>query len=319
MCMQCVFLSQFCVFSGFIFLLKFYYGSERSPGVQQECLNQLMMMCIAHNNNIFRLIAMRNSYERTVWSFSRIQGIVENEYRHFNDRKWLESYRVPKTIFSQLCTFFNSLCGKTTQMRKPVPVQVITSMVLKRLGKGLDYREIGDKFGVGASTANEKVNDAMLFLIKIKLHTISRLQERRNLAAIIGGSLEKWNLPQCLGAIDGTHIPIKAPEHCHTDYFNRKCFHSIIVQAVCDSECRFTDVFAGWPGRAHDARVFNVSIIGGMVTNETLVPEEQELSKIINGKVIEPFLIGDPAYPLSKHLMKDYPGSNLSPEKEYFN
>ncbi|CAB4019453.1 Hypothetical predicted protein [Paramuricea clavata] len=56
-----------------------------------------------------------------------------------------------------------------------------------------------------------------------------------------------------------------------------------------------------------------------MVTNGTLVPEEQELSIIINGKVIEPFLIGDPAYLLSKHLMKDYPGSNLSPEKEYFN
>ena len=204
-------------------------------------------------------------------------------------------------------------------MRKPVPVQVITAMVLKRLGKGLDCREIGDKFGIGASTANEKVNDAILFLIKNKLYTVSRLHERRNLAAIINGFLERWNLPQCLGAIDGTHIPIKAPEHFHTDYFNRKCFHSIILQAVCDSECRFTDVFAGWPGRAHDARVFSESTIGAMVANETLVPEDQELAKVINETRIEPFLIGDPAYPLSKHLMKDYPGSNLSPEKEYFN
>ena len=156
--------------------------------------------------------------------------------------------RVPNTIFSQLCTFFNSLCGKNTQMQKPVPVQVITEMVLKQLGKGLDYREIGDKFGVGVSTANEKVNDALLFLIN-KLHTISRLQEGRNLAAIINGFLEKWNLPQCLGAIDGTHIPIKAPGHCHTHYFNRKCFHSIIVQAVCDSECCFTGVFKCWMAR----------------------------------------------------------------------
>ena len=112
-------------------------------------------------------------------------------------------------------------------MRKPVPVQVITAMVLKRLGKGLDYREIGDKFGICASTANEKVNDAMLFLIKNKLYTISRLQEGRNLAAIINGFWERWDLLQCAGAIDGTHIPIKAPEHCHTDYFNRK-----YVQAV---------------------------------------------------------------------------------------
>ena len=91
------------------------------------------------------------------------------------------------------------------------------------------------------------------------------------------------------------------------------------MQAACDSECRFTDVFAGWPGRAHDARVSSVSKIGGMITNGTLEPQDQELSKVINGKRIEPFLFGDPAYPLSKHLMKDYPGSNISPEKEYFN
>ena len=61
---------------------------------------------------------------------------------------------------------------------------------------------------------------------------------------------------------------------------------------------------AGWPGRARDAKVFSVSKIGTEVTNRTLVPEDQELSKTINGKQVEPFLIGDPAYTLSKHLMK---------------
>ena len=33
-----------------------------------------------------------------------------------------------------------------------------TERVHKQLGKGLDYGEIGDKFGAGASTAGEKVN-----------------------------------------------------------------------------------------------------------------------------------------------------------------
>ena len=33
-----------------------------------------------------------------------------------------------------------------------------TKNVHKQLGKGIDYREIGDKFGVSASTACETVN-----------------------------------------------------------------------------------------------------------------------------------------------------------------
>ena len=35
-----------------------------------------------------------------------------------------------------------------------------TKHVHKQLGKSIDYREIGDKFGVGASTACKKVNTA---------------------------------------------------------------------------------------------------------------------------------------------------------------
>ena len=33
-------------------------------------------------------------------------------------------------------------------------------LCLKQLGKGINYREVGDKFAVGASTGREKVNSA---------------------------------------------------------------------------------------------------------------------------------------------------------------
>lgn len=91
------------------------------------------------------------------------------------------------------------------------------------------------------------------------------------------------------------------------------------MQGICDSECRFTDVFAGWPGRSHDARVFSRSTIGNRVLNSTLVPGQNTLARTINGQAIEPFLIGDPAYPLCKQLLKDYSGVNLTQEQEYFN
>lgn len=48
-----------------------------------------------------------------------------------------------------------------------------------------------------------------------------------------------------LGAIDGTHIAINAPEDNQKDYLNRKMSQSVILQAVCNSRGLFTDCFAG--------------------------------------------------------------------------
>ena len=40
-------------------------------------------------------------------------------------------------------------------------------------------------------------------------------------------------LPNVIGCIDGTHIPITAPALDEGDYVNRKSFHSINIQ-ICD-------------------------------------------------------------------------------------
>ncbi|KAL7388352.1 hypothetical protein ABVT39_012252 [Epinephelus coioides] len=44
------------------------------------------------------------------------------------------------------------------------------------------------------------------------------------------------------------------------DYFNRKVFHSIQFQAICDHKGRFLDVVVGFPGCVHDARVLRSSL-----------------------------------------------------------
>ena len=45
-------------------------------------------------------------------------------------------------------------------------------------------------------------------------------------------------IPQCAGAIDGTHIHVMPPSEHQADYFNRKGFHFINLQAVCDHRLR---------------------------------------------------------------------------------
>ena len=54
---------------------------------------------------------------------------------------------------------------------------------------------------------------------------------------------EKKGFPGVIGAVDGTHIPIKAPKHNHEQYINRKGFFSIQLQVICDPDLFITDVF----------------------------------------------------------------------------
>ena len=48
-----------------------------------------------------------------------------------------------------------------------------------------------------------------------------------------------WGFPQVAGAIDGTHIPILKPQESSSDYYNRKGFYSILMQAVVSSSGYF--------------------------------------------------------------------------------
>ena len=68
----------------------------------------------------------------------------------------------------------------------------------------------------------------------------------------IDGFKNKHGFPQCVRAIDGTHIPIISPKECPADY-NCNGYRSIILQGTVDHQACFVDVYVGWPGRVHDA------------------------------------------------------------------
>jgi hypothetical protein len=61
----------------------------------------------------------------------------------------------------------------------------------------------------------------------------------------------------CIGAIDGTHIPVVVPEDKFMEHLCHKGKTTQNVMAACDFDMFFTFVLAGWPGSVHDMRVFD--------------------------------------------------------------
>uniref|UniRef100_A0A3Q7G404 DDE Tnp4 domain-containing protein n=1 Tax=Solanum lycopersicum TaxID=4081 RepID=A0A3Q7G404_SOLLC len=63
----------------------------------------------------------------------------------------------------------------------------------------------------------------------------------------------KW-FEGCLGALDGTYIPIRVPIQHKPRYRTRKGEIATNVLGVCDRNLNFTYVLPGWEGSAADGR-----------------------------------------------------------------
>ena len=92
-------------------------------------------------------------------------------------------------------------------------------------------------------------------------------------------------------AIYGSHIPIKAPQQFPMDYYNRKGFYSIVLQAVIDSSGKFIDIFVGYPGSTHDSRIFHNSPLYYMFNYSLLVISTNA------------YILGDADYPCQNWIL----------------
>lgn len=120
---------------------------------------------------------------------------------------------------------------------------------------------------------------------------------------------EICNIPNVIGVIDGTYIPIKAPKVDAETYINRKCFYAITLQEICDASMKFIDCFAGYPSSVSDVRIFrNSDIYIDIISNtKRYFPEDE-------------FLLGDKAYPVLKWLIPPYiDRGNLNAVNRRFN
>lgn len=143
---------------------------------------------------------------------------------------------------------------------------------------------------------------------------------RRRLELVAKDFLDKWNFPNCCGALDGKHCRIQCPSNSGSLFYNYKQFFSIVLLALVDANCKFIYVDIGSYGKEGDSGIFSKSELGKQIENGIFpFPDDATLP---GSNIFFPhFLIGDGGFKLLPRLMKPYPNaqSEIDAEKRQYN
>ncbi|XP_054825978.1 uncharacterized protein LOC129323464 [Eublepharis macularius] len=188
-----------------------------------------------------------------------------------------------------------------TKFRDPITVEKWVAVAIWCLTTSSCYRQAKDQFGIGVSTAGTAFLE-VCYALEAEL-----LSKTVCLGTAVGTVMDGFSalgFPHCIGAIDGTHIPICAPGGSLEQYGNRKKFSSILLQGTVDHRGRFIDTEIGWNSKNHDAFVFRNSTICAAMDAGTFVPGNPCLH--LDSVTVPPIVISDGAYPIRRWLVKPY-------------
>ncbi|XP_071634449.1 uncharacterized protein [Temnothorax longispinosus] len=190
---------------------------------------------------------------------ARCQNFVELVVPRFTFKQFQENFRMSAPAFERLLTVIAPLLENRTGTGRPTTkIEKQLLAVVWLLATPDCFRSIGMKFDMSKSTLHSCFRRVIVALVSIS-HRLITWPTGEKLERTVQKFTDIAGMAGVIGAIDGCYVPIDAPQVDAQYYRTRKCEYAITLQAVCDPELRFTDVFAGYPGSVGDLRVFRNS------------------------------------------------------------
>ncbi|KAJ7344637.1 hypothetical protein JRQ81_000587 [Phrynocephalus forsythii] len=247
-----------------ISLLKPRWESEDEGGDCSEFLSstntlfQTVFWAVAE----WRLTSPR---QKMCWCYpGRSRWFHNTILQLWDDGQWIMNFRMTRqTLFEIADVLRPYRMRRDTVMRSAVPVEERVAIGVYYLASRSCYRTIAHVFQKSTSTIASVVVEVCLAiehtLLKqeVRVMDFSKLRIRHSkptpephpwnypvrtmphyfsfLFQMLS-STGKHGFPHCIRAVDSCHVPITPPKKEVLAYFNRKSFHSILLQAACDGD-----------------------------------------------------------------------------------
>ena len=214
--------------------------------------------------------------------------------------------------------------GQQTHWRRPIGVEKKVVVTLFKLMHGVAIPLVADKAALGKSTVSEILRQ-VCSAVSIHFGHLVAWPTARRLVRIVAAFQSKQGFPNCIGAIDGSHIYIAVPSNTivAADHRNRNKSFSILLQGVVDSKCYFTSINTGPPGSLHDSAHFKSSSLYRKVEDGVMGGFNEDPMAWPSALPFPPYILADRGYPLLSWCITPFKmgpmGVPLSSEELWFN
>lgn len=163
-----------------------------------------------------------------------LESYTENELR--------SRYRFGRESLQFIVDLVSEEIAPATRRSHSLSAKEQVLITLRFLASGSFLEVVGDTFLSYDKSTVSRVVRRVTQALSSKVNDFIKFPSTRNERDEIKRGLFKvGGFPCAIGCIDGTHVRIKAPSQNEPDYVNRKGYHSINVQAVCNHEGFYTE------------------------------------------------------------------------------
>ncbi|DBA05215.1 TPA: hypothetical protein N0F65_005065 [Lagenidium giganteum] len=179
------------------------------------------------------------------------------------DTEFKSEFRVSEERFWMLVDLIKSSDAFGRRPQRSVELQRFVFLhYLGFSGNGASYSQIGRLGCCVAGTVMLYVTRCMYAVLQLR-QSVLVWSDAREHVEMADAFQSEYLFPNCICAVDSNLIPLAFKlEMCGEDYYTRKGTYAVNTMIVCDDRRQIRYIYSGWPGSAHDQRVFKNSRFG---------------------------------------------------------
>ena len=129
---------------------------------------------------------------------------------------------------------------KTTRFRLPISPEEKLAITLRFLATGETYKSLMHQYRVSEVSRSRFVPEVCQVKIVSFMKEYMSLPDSKEKWLSVAKELEeKWQFPNCVGAVHGKLVPLINPFNSGSTCFNYKSFFSIVLFALIDADYKF--------------------------------------------------------------------------------